>query len=220
VSDDPESIEPADEALRRSLARHLFASSPLMRRVAYASHMYGFPEAVLEPGAEQNVSVSLSGPFHPSKIIMTGFMKEIRGSFRIKRTRLPDLDRDDVISSHTRVYRGRRGKKIWFRKGRTTIEFRGNEKVLHGFTRTYLPSSIVYEHTDPLSYIALMQLKCDNEATLRDTGHGVVAQFFGTNQLGNALPMSTANASIVMLLKNHGDVQVKVRATIMGMEYR
>jgi hypothetical protein len=181
------------------------------------SYSYGFPEAVLDAGKEEAVKVDLHGVFRPQKLVMFGSMDVIRGSFRIKRSRLPELDRDDVIASSTRVYRGRRGKKVWFRKGKTTIEFQGNDKVLRRFTRTYLPSSVEYLDLDPLSYIALKQLFCGTEAAMANFEGGISGQMFGADQLGNSLPLPTTSSSVTLLLKNHGDIQVRVRASIFGI---
>ncbi len=180
------------------------------------SYSYGFPEAVLDAGKEEVVKVDLHGVFKPQKLFMHGRMDVIRGSFRIKRSRLPLLDREDVVSSHSRVYKCRRGRKRWFRKGRTTIEYQNNGGDLKSFVRTYLPSSVEYRNTDPLDYVSLKQLYCGNEATMPNFGDGALATMFGVDRIGNSLPLPTALTSISLVLKNHGDIQVRVRASMFG----
>jgi len=177
------------------------------------SYSYGFPEAVLDAEEERVVKVDLQGVFRPQKLMMHGRMDVIRGSFRVKRSRLPLLDREDVILSYSKVYKCRRGKKVWFRKGRTTIAYNGNKR----FIRTYLPSSVEYRHIDPLDYVSLKQLFCGTEAAMPNFGDGALASMFGVDRVGNSLPLPTVSTSISLVLKNHGDIQVRVRASILGI---
>lgn len=173
---------------------------------------YAFPEAALEPGEERKLSVDVTSIFRGQKITMIGFMKPIRGHFKIKRTLLPNLDRDDVVA-YTRVYKYRRGEKIWFRPGKTVVEFSG----FHNGVRAYLPTSVMYIHTDPLEYIRLRNVHIGALPQMPSFGEGCSALFFGSGVLGNGLCMDTAeDMSVSLLLKNEGDVQVRVRAMILG----
>ena len=178
------------------------------------SMQYGFTPTAIEPGDECKLKVDLRGWFRPSKLMMYGAMKEIRGHYKVKRSRLPLLNRDDVVA-YSRVYRCRRGKKVWFRKGRTTVEYRGADR---SFVRTYLPSSVVYEDTDPLSYIHLLDLICGSSPQM--AGAGVAAEWFGAGnqrspRYGNGLSLPSTNASVTLLLKNVGDVQVRVNVSFV-----
>lgn len=176
-------------------------------------HMqYGFPEAVLDSGAEHTIKVDVQNLFRPEKLIMVGHMAEIRGHFNIKRSRLPLLNRDDVVS-YSRIYKCRRGRIVWFRRGRTTVEYSGPGK---NFTRTYLPSSVEYIHTDPLEYIILRQMFCGTEAQMPAIG-GASALFFGVGVLGNGMRAASTESSVSLVLQNKGDIQVRVRAAIFGV---
>lgn len=169
----------------------------------------------LEPGDEKTIQSDVKGVFRPEKVIMCGFMKPIRGNFKIKRSRLPLLNRDDVEGS-SRIYKCRRGSKVWFRKGKTTISYNGDGKK---FTRSYLPSSVEYRPVDALSYICLKQLYCGKDPAFVESEDGIPSEMFGSNRYGNSFPMPTTSSCVSMLLKNVGDVQVRVSASILGTEY-
>lgn len=188
------------------------------------SLMYAFPRATLGPGVEETYKVQVKGLFRAEKLVMAGTMDEIRGYYRIRHTRMPWLNRDDVIAS-TRVYRCRRGKKVWFRKGRTMIEFAGSGRdeyqynEVKNFKRTYLPSSVVFRDVDPLEYIRLLQLQCGKEEVMPSSGEGAIGSFFGASSLGNGFPAPATDAIVSIRLKNTGDIQVRVAATILGRGY-
>lgn len=184
--------------------------SDLIRRLAppprRVSMMYSFEKMALEPGEERSATVDVKNVFRASKLHMFGEMDEIRGHYWIKRSHLPHLNRDDVVA-YTRVYRTRRG----FRPGKTVVEFSGFD----GGAREYLASSVEYIHTDPLEYVQLRQLFIGKEPTL--PSFGIPAQAFGTGSLGNCLPLPTTDMSATILLKNVGDIQVRVHAALMGV---
>lgn len=180
----------------------------VMRHMVYAA-----PEAVLEPEEERAVRVDLGGRlFRPEKLMMIGSMDEIRGRYRIKRSRLPLLDRKNVVAYSTIKRRAsRRSRSV---PGRTIVEYsgvRGDES----FTRSYLPSSVEYIHTDPLEYVVLRQMWCGERTQMPAVG-GASALFFGSAVLGSLYADST-EASVSLLLKNIGDIQVRVRASIFGL---
>jgi hypothetical protein len=133
-------------------------------------------------------------------------MDEVRGHFKIKRSRLPLLSREYVIaySSLSRIPSRRR----------TTIEYR--ENPTGNFVRSYLPSSVEYLHVDPLCYVTLLNIFCGEEGQLPSTS-GCFALFFGVGVSGNGLPLSTAEKSISLSFRNGGDVQVRVFATMFGL---
>ena len=173
-----------------------------MRR--YAN--YGFPEVVLDPGKDLETSVQITAPFKSGKLLVEGFMKPIRGNFWVKRSRLPRLNRDCVTAySRTSKYPKRR---------KTIVEYHGEGM---DFVRTYQPSSVIYNHVDPLSYITMHKLECDEEQALA-TARGISTEWLGKKQLGNGLPLPTSHTAIKMGLKNNGDVQVKVFAMVCGVE--
>lgn len=181
----------------------------------YRSMIYGFPEAVLAPGEERSVRIDCGKWFRPEKLAVHGRMDVVRGHYRVKRSRLPPLNRDDVVS-YTRIYRCRRGRRIWFRRGRTTIEYRGADK---SFVRTYLPESVEYVHVDPLSYVQLLNVYCGTDAAMPHTAEGVSALFFGFDRIGNGmcLPRLSSSPAVSLKFKNVGDVEVGVSASIMGV---
>ena len=168
---------------------------------------YGFPEIVLEPGEEREASVQIKKVFKAEKFFMSGFMEPIRGNFWVKRSRLPRLNRD-CVTAYSKVSK-------YPKRRRTIVEYHSEEK---NFTRTYLPSSVVYNHVDPLSYITMHKLQCDEEQALA-TSSGISTLYFGKDQLGNGLPLPTSQVSINMALKNSGDVQVRVFAAVHGVEW-
>ena len=176
----------------------------------YRTMVYGFPEAVLAPGEERTLTVDIKGLFRAEKLVMVATMKEIRGHFRIKRSRLPLLNRDDVIS-FSRIRKWSNGKIVKYLPGKTVVAYQSKSG---GFIREYLPSSVVYKHTDALSYIQLKQLFVGKEPQMAG---GVAARFFGANSFGNAIPAPSTEVGVTLVLKNEGDVQVRVRATMLGM---
>lgn len=175
--------------------------------------IYSFPEAVLDAGAECVVEVNPAGAFRAQKLMMVGLMAEIRGFFEIKRARLPPLDHEDVIA-YTAISRHGRGKTLAYRRGRTTIEYRGPDR---SFVRTYLPSSVEHIPVDPLSYVSLVQIMCDGVKSMPENIY-VPTVMFGAGRFGNSLSMPTSKSSFRMRLRNHGDIQVCVFATIFGVE--
>lgn len=173
---------------------------------------YSFPEAVLEPGETRSVQVDVRGLFRAEKLVMVGRMDEVRGFYKIKYSRLPLLDWNDVVAYSKIQWRASaRSKSI---PGRTTIEYRGRDR---SFARTYLPSSVVYVPVDPLSYVRLLQVFVGKEASMPAFG-GVGARFFGADMFGNCILLSPTDSSIVLQLKNDGDIQVRVQAGIMGVQ--
>jgi len=174
---------------------------------------YGFPEAVMEPDQEVSVKVDLHGPFRAERLFTYATWNVIRGSFKLKRSRLPLINREEVEYAATRVYRGRRGNKRWFRPGKTTVRVRATNEH-KAFEREYLPSSVIYIPTEPLHFVILRQLFMGTAAQL---ANGVSAGFFAAGvAFGNYLSLPTESVSIVLVLKNVGDVQIKVRAMMLG----
>lgn len=181
-----------------------------MQRMRYVQ--YGFPDLDLAPGATELVKVDLKGLFRLEKLAMYGTMREIRGHYWIKRSRLPRLDREEVARTYSTIRKYRRGKTIRFLPGRTTVEYQGKP----AFVRTYLPSSVVYEPVDPLSYIRLLNVFCNREPQMARIGDGVSALFYASGMLGNVL-LDVANVSVSLLLKNAGDVRVHLRSAVIGV---
>ena len=178
------------------------------------TYQYGFPPAVLEPGTEATISVELGGKlFRAQKLVMAGQMDVIRGCFKIKYSRLPLLDRDEVTFAATRIRRWSNGKTAVYKPVKTTVTYRGKNK---SFTREYLPSNVIYIPTDPLEYITLLQFSCGKECQMPETEDGASALFFTADVLGNGLLCSSTDASLTMQLKNVGDVQVRVHALVFG----
>lgn len=170
---------------------------------------YSFPLLTLEPGTEQKSTVTLNGPFRPEKLFMGGQMGVIRGHFKIKRSRLPLLDRDDVFAySLARKTPERRRVVVAFTHPKTGIRVE----------RSYLPSNVVYLHTDPLSYIDLLQLKLGATSTM-SSEIGVAATLFGAESFGIGFRMPTDDTSMEITLRNHGDVPIKVFAQVIGVDF-
>ncbi len=140
---------------------------------------YAFPETTLDAGKGSEVVVDLKNPFRASKLCMVGHMDEVRGHFKIRHSRLPLLNRENVIaySNVTRIKA----------KRRTTVEYREHDKG--NFVRSYLPENVRYVHTDPLSYINLLQLKVGAMPALPPSSH-LPAVAFGNGALGNGLPFA------------------------------
>lgn len=187
-----------------------------MLRTPARHWMYGFPEAVLEPGEEQTVKVDVDGVFRVEKLSIATFMKEIRGHFRIKRSRLPLLNRDDVVG-YSRIHKWSNGKTFKYRPGKTVIEYTGAATGKR-FTREYLPSSVLYIHTDASEYVTLLQMWCDKEPMMPMCGDGASALFFGAGVIGNGVHMPATDTFIALRLKNRGDVQVHVHAAVFGIK--
>lgn len=167
---------------------------------------YGFPPTLLDPGQEQSVEISCE-LFRAQKLVMTGWMDDVRGRFKIRYSRLPFLDRESVIA-YSNVTKNKTRR-------RTTVEYR--DTAANSFVRSYLPSSVVYVPTDPLSYITLDQINIGKIRAMSATTCGVPAAFFGSDVLGNALLLPTAREKMRFMLKNRGDIQVCVYATVFGV---
>ena len=169
---------------------------------------YGFPDVTLAPGESQMVKIDIKGVFRAEKLFMAGFMNEIRGHFKLKYSRLPLLNRENVIaySNVTRVNS----------KRRTTVEYREGAKG--NFVRSYLPSSVEYIHVEPLSYISLKNIFVGNRNQM-PTGNDLPAQVFAPESLGNGLLLETSHhgMGLALSLENKwGDIPVKVYATMYG----
>jgi hypothetical protein len=169
----------------------------------------------LDPGERKQIEAVPLCAFRAQKLVMVGYMDVIRGQFKIRHSRLPLLDRDDVTAYSTPVY----GRQRWSAKKRealrkTVVQFTHPTKGT--VTRTYRASNVVYIHTDPLSYVRLEDLSVDSAPTMPN-GSVVGAQFFGAQVLGNGLRMPTSQKCVKITLSNHGDVQVRVFATIFGV---
>jgi hypothetical protein len=186
-------------------------------RVMYRSVSYGFPEAAIEPGEERTAKIEAKGVFRAQRLFMHGTMDDVRGAFWIKRSRLPRLDRKCIVVAYSKVTPRRYGKKkvIRFTKGKTVVQYADADRR---FTREYLPSSVVYEPVDPLSYIRLRNVFINTEPQMPAYGGDVAAQLFGQHSgLVNGLPFAPATApTITLVLKNEGDIQVRVRAALFG----
>lgn len=182
--------------------------------------MYGFPETEIPPGEGCTSEIVVKDLFRAERLLMVGQMDEIRGTFWIKRSRLPLLDRRNVVVAYSKVVPRRYGKKkqIGFAKGKTVVEYA--DATLR-FKREYQPSSVVYSPTDPLSYIRLRNLYIGK---MRQVGVdcGLPAVMFGANvgSRGMYLPMDTAapNGVITIVLHNDGDIPVRVLGSIAGYE--
>lgn len=175
---------------------------------------YGFPVAVVEPGGTAEVKVELTGALRATRLLLLGKMAPIRGHYKLKYSRLPLLDRDNV-ESFTRVRRWSNGKVTKFLPGKTVIAYK-NE--IGGFVREYLPSSVVYKDVDPLEYIVLTQMFCGREPAMPPTGEDASALFFGSSRFDSGSCFPTAELSMTLCFRNDGDVQVRVFASVMGMQ--
>lgn len=174
----------------------------------FRTAQYGFPVAALEPGEEREISVEIDKPFRAERVVMVGQMDEIRGHFKIRHTRY-FLNRENVIAySNVTRYKSRR---------RTTVEYR--EGATGNFVRSYLPETVVYVHTDPLSYITLDQIKCDEVPAMPSGNGGANAMFFSPENLGFGFSMPPSNVSITITITNHGDIQVRVAVMVLGRSY-
>jgi hypothetical protein len=171
-------------------------------------HALSFEEVALGPGQKREVRAQCTDAFRPQRLVLIGEIREIRGFFRIKRSRLPSLDRDQVIaySNVTRAPSRRR----------TTVEYR--EGVTGNFVRQYRPESVVYEHVDPLSYVGLTDILVGTAPQMPSLGEGVSAARFSTGCFGNGLPLSTVADGmwVSLCFANRGDVEVRVNASLLG----
>jgi hypothetical protein len=179
------------------------------------SVMYGFPVAVIDPGQDCPVTIDVASGFRGRKLLLNGQWDVVRGYYKIKRSRLPLLDRERV-NAFTEVSRGRRGTKRWFKRGRTTVMFLGDGET-RWFVRSYLPENVIYVPSEPLHLIMLKQIFLGTDAQMAMAASGA---FFGAEMLGNGLLMpTTTNAQkMSLLLSNIGDVQIKVYASVMGTQ--
>lgn len=173
------------------------------------SYLYAFPVMELQPGKTGVLEVNVEGRYQPRKLMFTGSMEAVRGHFRIKRTRRGLLDRESTWGA-TRIYRQRRGKRIWFRPGRTTLEF------ANGTVRSYLPSSVDYLPVDPLEYVRVLQVWSGKRPQLVPGAEVLATIFSGANNYPYNDFMDVTDSTISLLLKNTEDVPVKVRVVILG----
>lgn len=168
--------------------------------------VFNFPEAHIAPNSVAHIKVDVDKPFRAERLIMSATMAEIRGHFKIRHTRLPLLNRENVIaySNVTRVKS----------KRRTTVEYR--EHATGNFVRSYLPENVVYVPTDPLSYIYVEQVHCGHVPVMPSVGGGVTAQFFGAGVLGNGFRLPVTDMTIRVVLRNESDILVHVWSSIAG----
>jgi hypothetical protein len=165
------------------------------------SMVYIFPEVVLEPDEERKISIEPRGWFSARRLFIGAFMREIRGHFKIKRSRLPLLNLDDVIT--------------FSEYGRTMIVWLGDE-ARDGFVREYLPSSVVFIRKRAEDYIMLRnvivgtrpQMFCESSAVLFGNDGGISSNWD-----------TTSNGTLSLVLHNIGDVQVRVHAAVSGSEW-
>lgn len=183
---------------------------------------YGFPPTVFEPGQETTLKVDVKDMFRCEKLIMHATMREIRGHFKLKRSRIPPLDREDIVCAYTKIRMWRRGRRIKYYPTKTVVEYRGtDERYDKPFTREYLPTSVVYIPVDAAQYMVLENVYCGAEAQMPSfEGSGINALFFGPASLANGVLFSSTDVSISLKLKNIGDVQVKFFAAALGRSYR
>ena len=167
-----------------------------------------FNPVVLKPGQERLLRARPLTPFKPQRLVMYAEMSEIRGYFRIKRSRLPRLNRENVIA-YSNVTRAKS-------KRRTTVEYREGEAG--NFVRQYRPESVVYEHVDALSYLRLINLWVGKSHAMPKTPTGIAAEFFGTGQLGVGTPFPTSErySAIKLRIRNTGDIKVRLNASLFG----
>lgn len=160
----------------------------------------------LEPGQERVITAEVKCPFRAERIMMVGEMDEVRGHFLVRRSRLPPLNRENVIAySNVTLVPARR---------RTTVEYRCDRTG--NFIRHYQPSSVQYVHVEPLSYVMLRQLWTDREPAMSWVGEGVSADYFGIAAFGNGLPLPTTQGTIALSLMNKGDIPVTVWSAVFG----
>lgn len=180
---------------------------PLLRSLSY-----NFPIVSLEPGEEKYAKIELTDTFRATRFFFSATMREIRGSYAIRRTRLPQLDREDVVGYST-LRRWSNGKSTRLLPGRTVIEYRGWDAK--PFTRSYQPSSVCYIPVDATQYVMLMQVFCGREPAMPTTTDGTSAVFFSS--IGADVHIPATSSSMMIRLKNIGDVQVHVHAAVFGI---
>lgn len=169
----------------------------------------GFPLADVAPDALREVAADVQCPFRPQRLVLAGFMDVIRGVFWIKRSRLPRLNRDDVIAYSTR--------SRYPKRRRTVVEY--HEAGVRKFVRKYQPASVVYLHTDPLSYVTVMKVDFDEVPALPSVEAGVAASVFRGAALGAGVYFPTSRTQIRLTFANRGDVPVRVAAVFHGVGY-
>lgn len=80
-----------------------------------------------------------------------------------------------------------------------------------------MPSSVVYKHIEPLSYITLNHIGCDDTPALA-TNSRVSAEFFKQDTFGAGAYLPTSRRGMSMVLENVADISVKVYAVVFGTE--
>jgi hypothetical protein len=164
---------------------------------------YGFPDVTLDPGQSVTVHVVTKSYFRIDRLFMHGFMDDVRGTFKIKHTRLPLLNRENVIAySNVTRHKGKR---------RTTVEYR--EFPTGNFVRRYRPENVVYKHTDPMSYVMLGDVSVGHVPKNPPAGGGVLAEVFGT---GLRFPTAEKEMKVYLTLTSCCDIQVNVSASVFG----
>jgi hypothetical protein len=176
---------------------------------------YGFPPTEIEPGQMATVSKEIRYLFRAEKIVLSGLMNEVRGRFWLKHSRLPLLDSREVVYAATRIYKQRRGRRRWFRRGKTTVTFPVAGLLV---TREYRPENVVYEDVDPLEYITLRQVFIGTRAQMPIQSEGAPAQFFGIGNLSNGVLFDEIcePSTMSMTFENVGDIKIKVAALVFG----
>ena len=173
------------------------------------SFVYSFPEVTLKPGEIGNSQIELKGPFRANKLVFSASMKEIRGQYRIKYSRLPLLDREVVASSESRILKWSNGKVTKYRRGKTTVRFFLGDRYI---VRDYRPENVLYIPTEPLEYIQLRNVFCGVENGLAP-GPGISPALLNA---GWAPHLPTATHTMTVALENVGDVVIRVRASVLG----
>ena len=172
---------------------------------------YSFPKLSIEPGEVCESEISVDKPFKANKLVMSGFMNEIRGNFKIKHTKRPLLDRN-FVTAYSRISR-------YKSKQRTYVKF---DDGVSSFEKSYLPKNVVYLRTDALDYIQLDQLYFGDENTspaMPFSWDGVPANYFGDERLGVGMSFPTTETKVKIFLRNIGNIRVDVYAMLMGMSY-
>lgn len=208
-----------DDDILRALGSAFGVPKP-RPRVPMLRHMqYGFPAIDVEPGKTETTSTKIENKFRAQKLVLFGQMDEIRWRWRLRYSRLQPVYFTAVDYAATRIYKCRRGRKRWFRRGKTTMTFLITDSMLRTrvVTREYRPENVIPMPIDPLEYIQLQQVQIGTVQQM--SVGGITAQLFGATMFGNSLPFSSINEpmQVSVTFENVGDIKVKMSACMLGV---
>lgn len=181
---------------------------PLKPHYKTRGMQYNFDPIVLLPGESRTQKLASGCVFKLERLLVQAHMDAIRGHFRIRYSRLPLLDRENVIAySNVTPSPSKR---------RTTVEYR--EHATGNFVRSYRPDNVIYVDTQASSYIVLKQLFVEENKMMPTGGPGITASMFDVGVLAGPLPVSPG-LNLKLEWQNTADIPIELWVTVFGTAF-